>query len=176
MPLSDIENRYLNTLAEQQFPTMEPAVEPAGSVRPGALEGEMSAIPRNEGVGMVADFVRNVRDLANQYEVKDWVPLLGGLGVGDLLLGKSPEEIENWAYGNAPMAMPPSGTGGLIPVVKTGRKEGLADAAMLGLDVAGMTKGAGMVAKGIGKSVKKSKAAVAAASASPAAAGDKEQE
>jgi hypothetical protein len=153
MQLSDIEDRFINRLTEVQFPTTP--VEPVGTVRPGAMEGETSAIPRSEGVGMVADFVRNVRDLANQYEIKDWVPLLGGLGVGDLLLGKSPEEIENWAYGNAPMVMPPSGTGGYIPVVKTGRKEGLADAAMLGIDVAGMSKGTGMVAKGVGRGVTK---------------------
>ena len=150
---SELEQAYIDSLTQQVFPG--PEMEVAGTVRPGAMEGEMSAIPRSEGVGMVADFVRNVRDLANQYEIKDWVPLLGGLGVGDLLLGKSPEEIENWAYGNAPMVMPPSGTGGYIPVVKTGRKEGLADAAMLGIDVAGMPKGAGMVAKGVGRGVTK---------------------
>ena len=150
---SELEQAYIDSLTRQVFPG--PEMEVAGTVRPGAMEGEMSAIPRSEGVGMVADFVRNVRDLANQYEIKDWVPLLGGLGVGDLLLGKSPEEIENWAYGNAPMVMPPSGTGGYIPVVKTGRKEGLADAAMLGIDVAGMPKGAGMVAKGVGRGVTK---------------------
>jgi len=99
--------------------------------------------PRNPVMGGIADFVRNVRDLANQYEIKDFVPLLGGMGVGDLLMGKSPEELENWAYGNSPIAMPPRGTGGLVPVVKTGRKEGLADTMFLGLDAAGFAKGAG---------------------------------
>jgi len=76
------------------------------------------------------------------------VPLLGKMGVGDLLLGKSPEEIENWAYGNSPIAMPPSGTGGFVPVVKTGRKESLADTVFLGVDAAGLAKGAGAIGRG----------------------------
>lgn len=150
-----LEDRYLNNLAEQQFPTVTPVPE-------------IKATPRNEAVGAVADFVGKVRELANQYEIKDWVPLLGGMGVGDLLVGKSPEEIENWAYGNAPMRIPEMSN---VPVVKTGRKESLADTMMLGVDVAP----AAAAAKAVGKSVKKSRAAVAAGAAAPAAAGDKEQ-
>jgi hypothetical protein len=98
-------------------------------------------------MGGVADFVRGVRDLANQYEIKDFVPLLGGMGVGDLLLGKSPEELEEWAYGNSPITMPPSGTGGYVPVVKTGRKEQLMDTMLLGVDAAGLGKSAAMTGK-----------------------------
>jgi hypothetical protein len=98
-------------------------------------------------MGGVADFVRGVRNLANQYEIKDFVPLLGGMGVGDLLLGKSPEELEEWAYGNSPITMPPSGTGGYVPVVKTGRKEQLMDTMLLGVDAAGLGKGAAMTGK-----------------------------
>ena len=117
------------------------AAGPSGTTSDAGLGiSEMKPIPRNAVVGGVANFVKNVRDMANQYEVKDWVPLLGSLGVGDLLLGKSPEEIENWAYGNSPITMPPSGTGGYVPIVKTGRKEGLADVAMLGIDVAPIGK------------------------------------
>jgi len=37
--------------------------------------------------------------------------------------------------------MPPSGTGGFVPVVKTGRKESLADTVFLGVDAAGLAKG-----------------------------------
>jgi hypothetical protein len=92
--------------------------------------------------------VRGVRDLANQYEIKDFVPLLGGMGVGDLLLGKSPEELEEWAYGNLPMRVPEMSN---VPIVKTGRKEQLMDTMFLGVDAAGIGKGAGVVGKAAAK-------------------------
>jgi hypothetical protein len=101
-------------------------------------------------MGGVADFVRGVRDLANQYEIKDFVPLLGGMGVGDLLLGKSPEELEEWAYGNLPMRIPEMSN---VPIVKTGRKEQLADTMFLGVDAAGIGKGAGVVGKAAAKNL-----------------------
>jgi hypothetical protein len=107
--------------------------------------GEIRATPRNPVVGGIADFVRNVRSMADQYEIKDWVPLLGGMGVGELLIGKAPEEIEEWAYGNAPMRIPEMSN---IPVMKTGRGGQLADTAFLGLDAAGITKGLGVIGKG----------------------------
>jgi hypothetical protein len=91
MPLSDIENRYLNTLAEQQFPTMEPAVEPAGSVRPGALEGEMSAIPQTgfealmektgatlEQIGTALDGLGKVKIGPVEIGLRDLLPFVGG--------------------------------------------------------------------------------------------------
>jgi hypothetical protein len=153
MSWSEIENAYLDRLAAYEFPGTPPAEqEPAKGpevTQPSAAPAEMRAIPRNETLGAVADFVGRVREMANQYEIKDWVPLLGGLGVGDLLVGKSPEEIENWAYGNLPVTMPPPGTGGYVPVMKTGRKQGVADTAMLGLDVAGPAVGVGKIAKNI---------------------------
>jgi len=109
--------------------------------------GTISAAPRNPIMGGVADFVRGVRTLANQYEIKEFVPLLGGMGVGDLLVGKSPEELEQWAYGNSPITMPPSGTGGYIPIVKTGRKEQLLDTMLLGVDAVGLGKSAGVAGR-----------------------------
>lgn len=164
MALSAIEDRYLSALTEREFPTFTP--EQAAMASPEGVDSvqlaagpsatvsdagrgmpEIRPTPRNQVMGGVADFVRGVRDLANQYEIKDFVPLLGGMGVGDLLLGKSPEELEEWAYGNAPMTMPPSGTGGYVPVVKTGRKEQLMDTMLLGVDAAGLGKGAAMTGK-----------------------------
>ena len=164
MALSPIEDRYLSALTEREFPTFTP--EQAAMAAPKGVDSvqlasgpsatvsdagngmpEMRATPRNPVMGGVADFVRGVRDLANQYEIKDFVPLLGGMGVGDLLVGKSPEELEEWAYGNSPITMPPSGTGGYVPVVKTGRKEQLMDTMFLGVDAAGLGKGAAMTGK-----------------------------
>lgn len=165
MALSPVENKFLSALTEIQFPTepVEPEMaqpeslpEPVQVAQAGGGMPEIRPTPRNKAVGSVADFVRGVRDLANQYEIKDFVPLLGGMGVGDLLLGKSPEEIEEWAYGNAPMQIPEMTN---VPMVKTGRKEQLADTAFLGLDATGLTKGAAVAgraaAKGAVKAVKK---------------------
>jgi hypothetical protein len=165
MALSPIEDRYLSTLTEREFPTFTPdqalmaspegvdsvqlAAGPSATVSDaGSGMPEMRATPRNPAMGGVADFVRGVRDLANQYEIKDFVPLLGGMGVGDLLLGKSPEELEEWAYGNSPMRIPEMSN---VPIVKTGRKEQLMDTMFLGVDAAGIGKGAGVAGKAAAK-------------------------
>jgi hypothetical protein len=167
MALSAIEDRYLSALTERDFPTFTPmeaemaapegvdsvqlAAGPSGTVSDaGSGMPEIRATPRNQVMGGVADFVRGVRDLANQYEIKDFVPLLGGMGVGDLLLGKSPEELEEWAYGNLPMRIPEMSN---VPIVKTGRKEQLADTMFLGVDAAGIGKGAGVVGKAAAKNL-----------------------
>jgi hypothetical protein len=167
MALSAIEDRYLSALTEREFPTFTPmeaemaapegvdsvqlAAGPSGTVSDaGSGMPEIRATPRNQVMGGVADFVRGVRDLANQYEIKDFVPLLGGMGVGDLLLGKSPEELEEWAYGNLPMRVPEMSN---VPIVKTGRKEQLMDTMFLGVDAAGIGKGAGVVGKAAAKNL-----------------------
>lgn len=167
MALSPIEDRYLSALTEREFPTFTPdqaamaapegvdsvqlAAGPSATVSDaGSGMPEMRATPRNPVMGGVADFVRGVRDLANQYEIKDFVPLLGGMGVGDLLVGKSPEELEEWAYGNAPMRIPEMSN---VPIVKTGRKEQLMDTMFLGVDAAGLGKGAAMTAKAAAKNL-----------------------
>lgn len=54
---------------------------------------------------------------------KNSLPLVGPFG--DALLGKAPEEVENWSYGNYPMTMPPLSN---VPVMKTGRGQQTADA------------------------------------------------
>lgn len=93
---------------------------------------EMKASPRNKTLGKVADKLARLRDLANKYEVLPQVPLLGGTGIGDLLMGQAPEEISNWSYGNAPMQVPEMTR---IPQMKTGRGQSVADAMFLGADV-----------------------------------------
>jgi hypothetical protein len=161
MAYSPIEDKYLSALTAFQFPDMP--VEPTmpEQTMPGRQEGDVmlaagpsgtvsdagatiGPTPRNPVMGGVADFVRGVRDLANEYEIKQFVPLLGGMGVGDLLMGKSPEELEEWAYGNAPMRVPEMTS---VPMIKTGRKEQLADTMFLGMDAAGLGKGAGIAGR-----------------------------
>ena len=92
----------------------------------------ISAIPRNEAIDSVADFVKEVRAVANRVTIPDFVPLLGDMGVGDLFIGQAPEEIENIAYGNMPFEITPMGD--RIPRLKRNRKESFADAALLGVD------------------------------------------
>ncbi len=168
--MNDEDQAYYNYLLEREAPRiLQDAVQmaeapgatmtdaapvAAGTVRPRAMEGQISAISRQPAVGAVADFVGKVREFANQYEIKDWVPLLGGMSVGDLFVGKSPEEIENLAYGNFPMVMPQQSN---IPVMKPGRKESVADTAFLGLDVAGLAPLAGAAARGVSKAKKATK-------------------
>jgi hypothetical protein len=50
----------------------------------------------------VANALRKGRDWANQYEVKPWVPLIGGTGLGDMVMGRAPEGITRIAY-NEPL-------------------------------------------------------------------------
>lgn len=190
MIAKDFDSAFIDWSLERDYPAAPPsedegvdsitlAAGPAGTMSDaGSGMPTIKPTPRNPVMGGIADFVRSVRDLANQYEIKDFVPLLGGMGVGDLLMGKSPEELEEWAYGNSPITMPPRGTGGLVPVVKTGRKEQLADTVFLGVDAAGLAKGAGVAGRAAGRAATKSRkaAAAGAAAAIPSAtADDKEQ-
>jgi len=86
------------------------------------------AIPQQPSLAKLAELLQNAKSSGNQYSVPDWVPLLGGSGAGDMLLGNAPEEIENWSYGDAPMRVPEMSN---VPQFKKGRAQSLADTAML---------------------------------------------
>jgi len=158
--MNNFEDSYTQVYMDTMYPQPEPiqlAAGPSSTMTDvSAPVAEIKPIPRNPRIGAVADFVKGVRELADQYEVKDWVPLIGGMGVGELLIGKAPEEIENWAYGNAPMRINPYAgrTASFVPETKPGRQQSLGDTVMLGVDVAPI---AGAVAK---PAVKASKAAI----------------
>jgi hypothetical protein len=83
------------------------------------------AIPQQPSLAKLAELLQNAKSSGNQYSVPDWVPLLGGSGAGDMLLGNAPEEIENWSYGDAPMQIPEMSN---VPQFKRGRAQSLADA------------------------------------------------
>lgn len=88
------------------------------------------ATPRNKAVGAVADELARFKEFANRYELNKKIPLLGGSSVGDLLLGKSPEEVDRWSYGDSPFRRPPVETGAsYLDFVKPGRGEALTDVA-----------------------------------------------
>ena len=72
--------------------------------------------PRNGALGMIADALIAAREAAN-----------GFYGAGDFLMGKMPDEINDWSYGNWPMQVPEMSR---IPQVKEGRKEQLFDTLM----------------------------------------------
>jgi hypothetical protein len=120
-----------------------------GSVRTHYAEGDsVRAIPQNAALGKIAQALQSAKDYTNQYEVKQWVPLLGGTGVGDMLMGKAPEEVENWSYGNYPMRVPEMSR---IPQFKTGRAESFGDTLFLGADAVPVVGALGKVAGKAGK-------------------------
>jgi len=57
-------------------------------------------IPRGTLAGYIADILRGGKDILNAPgKLPQGVPLLGGQGAGDLLLGHGPELVNDWSYG-----------------------------------------------------------------------------
>ncbi len=120
-----------------------------GSVRLNYAEGDSVRVtPQNAALGKIAQTLQSAKEFGNRYEVKPWVPLIGGTGVGDMLMGKAPQEVENWSYGNYPMNMPAMSH---IPQFKTGRAESFGDAVLLGIDAAPVVGALGKVSGKAGK-------------------------
>lgn len=105
--------------------------------------------PRNGALGAVSDALKSTRDVLNYWVLHKDIPWLGGHGIGDFTIGKMPEELNDWSYGNAPFKMPEQG---YIPFVKPGRKGQLFDT-IVGADIlGGLTRAGGRaVGKGIDK-------------------------
>ena len=110
------------------------------------MADRITASPQNAALAAIAQRLRAAKEFGNRAQI----PVID-MGVGDLLLGRAPEEVQEWSYGNAPMRVVGGGTGSLIPQLKTGRAEGLADTAFLGADIAGIgalgLKGAGALGR-----------------------------
>ena len=132
--LGAIPTGYINQQPMQNFypQSMIPQAQPLQSTQPIRHEvigyakgGEMKAQKQNENLGKLAEFLSRMRGAGNEYSVPSWVPLAGGAGAGDMMLGKTPEEIENWSYGNAPMQVPEMSN---IPQFKRGRAQSFTDA------------------------------------------------
>ena len=96
--------------------------------------GTVGPIPIvNPNVAKIGEMLKYAKKYADQYYVKDYVPLLGGMTLGDFLLGKAPEEVERWGQGDSPFRNPATvvGTGGnRLDVFKAGRFEPLLDVAL----------------------------------------------
>lgn len=74
---------------------------------------DMRATPRNKLLGWISDRLESGKQFANRAQV----PVLGG--VGDLLMGNTPEEISNWSYGDLPFEVPEESS---LPQPKTGER------------------------------------------------------
>lgn len=76
----------------------------------------------------ISQLLQTGKDFANKVQIPNAVPLLGGQKLGDLAMGKAPQEFENWGYGNAPYHVPEMSN---IPQLKTGRADPFFDALMM---------------------------------------------
>jgi hypothetical protein len=89
--------------------------------------GTVGPIPTvNPNVAKIGEMLKLAKKYADQYYVKDYVPLIGGTTLGEFLLGKAPEEVERWGQGDYPFRNPNEvvRTGGnRLDVWKTGRFE-----------------------------------------------------
>lgn len=102
------------------------------------MADSISAIPQQPFLGRLAEFLRLL-----EKDRPEFLPRQLGVmqGISQLALPRA-STIENLSYGNQPFTMPPSGTGAMIPQVKTGRKPEVADLVSM---ISGV-RGAGAVA------------------------------
>lgn len=106
---------------------------------------DLKAPERNPVIGRLADILLSGKNSANTYEMKDWVPLVGGMGLGDLFMGKAPELADDASYNLRSLIRGGNqATGGLGTYTLDPRT---ADAVMLGTDVAGIGAGLGGLSK-----------------------------
>ena len=64
---------------------------------------DLSAIPQNQLGGFLAQALRGGKDVLNwPGKLPESVPLVGGMGAGDLVFGKSLELVEDMSYGFPP--------------------------------------------------------------------------
>lgn len=98
--------------------------------------------PREDISGGLADFLLRAKKAMDQYEVKDWVPLLGGTGVGEIIVGDAAEvldEVSHLGLGELFEYAPVSNIGGRSNPLNYKLKKGTVDAIFLGMDVAGLS-------------------------------------
>lgn len=64
---------------------------------------KLRATERNVLMGVLADALRKGKDGMNAPgRLPEGVPLLGGMGAGDLMLGQGPELVDDLSYGQKP--------------------------------------------------------------------------
>lgn len=97
---------------------------------------ELRNIKRNNWKTL-ADVLTEAKRKANTYEVKDWVPLIGGTGMGDMFLGNAPELIDDASY-NGAQAFLSGGNAATGGIGTYGVDPRTLDVAMLGADAMGV--------------------------------------
>lgn len=99
---------------------------------------ELKASPQNSALALVAELLKGARDAGNIVHVPAWQEEDGSpFGLGSLFLGKAPEEVMEWSYGNLPFQQGYPGIGSSIPQLKAGRSEGVIDLISAGIDLSG---------------------------------------
>lgn len=63
-----------------------------------APKDRMVASPRSFSTGSLADILKSVKGFGDKASVPNFVPLIGGTGLGELLMGKSPELMDDMSY------------------------------------------------------------------------------
>lgn len=100
---------------------------------------------RNQVIGRIADILKQGKGYANQYAIKDWVPLIGGTGLGDMFMGKAPELADDASYNLLSLIRGGNqATGGLGTYTFDPRS---ADAGLLAADALGIGKGLGSLGR-----------------------------
>jgi hypothetical protein len=92
---------------------------------------EARSIPQNAALSRLSELLSKAKDIGNKVDL----PVIGGLG--DLVVGETPSEVENWSYGNYPIQTTEMG----LPQIKRERKQSLADAVMTLAPMAKATEG-----------------------------------
>ena len=92
---------------------------------------------RSASMGAIADALLSGKSGLNEYEIKKWLPLIGGTGLGDIFMGQAPELVDDVSYYGPQAAFKggnrvSGGLGTLQPKRET------FDAAMLGMDATGL--------------------------------------
>lgn len=100
-------------------------------------EDGWSATPQNEFLGTLAKLLRKARNnplgMPEGTFAEDF-----SRNLGELILGKSPEEVENWSYGNPPAQL--KAEGDKLPSLKSERKSSLFDTMSMVPDVGDLGK------------------------------------
>lgn len=123
---------------------------------------DLKASPRNSALGLISDTLARVRDFGDKAKIP-----FTDMGLGELFMGKTPEEVNEWSYGNSPLQVVGGGTGSYIPQLKQGRGQQVADTVLSAPGLGQMARGAGRAALQFPNSVKR--AALDFANASAAA-------
>ena len=107
-------------------------------------EAELKNEEYNQFLMDIAEAAQKAKDFGNKARIPESVPLVGGMGAGDLLLGKTPDEVKEWAYGNSPVEVKPMER---LPSLKKGRTQQVVDTAFTGLQAGSLVKAAGSAVK-----------------------------